>query len=89
MTKNLVSSIFLKAPSGLIRLLSDSLAFKSSRSHTFVYFFCCKINFLPDDKILDLPKFKAFADDTLKMAQMLEFVTDRVDNIVAKGGHAA
>ena len=34
------------------------------------------------------PKFKAFADDQSKVAQMLKFAPDRVENIVGKGENA-
>ena len=33
---------------------------------------------VPNNKILDLTKFKEFADDTSNMAQMIEFVYDWV-----------
>ena len=44
---------------------------------------------LPNDKILDQTKLKAFADDTFNVAQMLTFVFDRIDNIVGKGEKAS
>ena len=46
------------------------------------------INTVPNDKILDLPKFKAFADDKKIQAQKLKFVLGRVENIVGKGENA-
>ena len=43
------------------------------------------INPLPDDKILDWSKLKAFADDKLNVTKMIISVFDRVENIVGKG----
>ena len=43
---------------------------------------------LPNDKILDMSKFKAFADDTLNVYQILKFSLGRVENIVGKGENA-
>ena len=45
-------------------------------------------NALPDDKILDLTKLKAFANDKLNIAKMTVFLYDRVENIVGKGENA-
>ena len=39
---------------------------------------------LPNDKIFDLSKFKAFADDNLNVYQKLKFALGRVANIVGK-----
>ena len=46
--------------------------------------FACLVNPLPDDKILDWSKLKAFADDKLNV-KMIISVSDRVGNIVGKG----
>ena len=46
-------------------------------------------NSLPNDKILDWSKLKAFADDKLKVATIMIFVLDSVENIVGKGENAA
>ena len=46
------------------------------------------INSLPNDKILDSSKFKAFADDKRILTQKLKFVSRRVENIVGKGENA-
>ena len=46
------------------------------------------LSLLPNDKMLDLSKLKAFADDTLNMPQMTKFVYDRIENIVEKGENA-
>ena len=43
---------------------------------------------LPDDKILDVTKLKAFADDRINEAQVMISVFDRVENIVGKGENA-
>ena len=45
----------------------------------------CHINSLPDDKILDWSKLRAFADDKIKLAKMMIFVFDGIENIVRKG----
>ena len=42
-------------------------------------------NSLPNDKILDWFKFKAFVDNKLNMTQASKFVSDRAENIVGKG----
>ena len=46
------------------------------------------INSFPNDKILDLTKLKAFADDKLKIAKMRISLFDRVENTVGKGENA-
>ena len=46
------------------------------------------INSLPNDKILDWSKLKAFADDKINVAEKLSFVLGRVENIVEKGENA-
>ena len=43
------------------------------------------INSLPNDKILDWPKRKGFADDNLNVAEMMIMLDDRVKNIVGRG----
>ena len=42
-------------------------------------------NPFPHDKILDLTKLKAFADEKLNVSKMIISVFDRVENIVGKG----
>ena len=44
-----------------------------------------ELNPLPDDKILDETKLKAFADDKLNVTKMVTSVFNRVENIVGKG----
>ena len=46
------------------------------------------VNSLPNDKILDLSKFKAFADDKIKILKMMIFVLDRVENTAGKRENA-
>ena len=43
---------------------------------------------LPDDKILGLPKLKAFADDKLNVTQNVKYVFHRIENIVGKEENA-
>ena len=43
------------------------------------------LNSLPNDKILDQFKFKAFSDNKINAAEMIISLTDRVENIVGKG----
>ena len=42
------------------------------------------LNSLPNDNILDWPKFKAFADYKLKMVQIIKFLFDGVENVIEK-----
>ena len=46
--------------------------------------FCCLVNPLSDDNILTLSKLKAFADDKVNVAQNIEVVFHRIENIVGK-----
>ena len=43
---------------------------------------------LQNNKILDLPELKAFADDKIKLTQKLKFTLGRVEKIVGKGENA-
>ena len=43
-----------------------------------------ELNSLPNNKILDKSKLKAFADNNIISAKMMIFVSDRVENIVGK-----
>ena len=45
-------------------------------------------NSLPNGKILNVTKLKAFADNKLNIAKMKIFLFDRVENAVAKGENA-
>ena len=42
-------------------------------------------NPIPNDKLLDWFKLKAFTDDKIKELKVMIFVFDRVENIVVKG----
>ena len=46
------------------------------------------LNLLLDDKILGLPKFKAFADDKSNVTQNIRVVFHRIENIVGKEENA-
>ena len=46
------------------------------------------VNSLPNDKILDWPKLKAFAHDKMNVTEKFELVLERVQNIVGKGENA-
>ena len=43
---------------------------------------------LPDDKIIALSKLKAFASNNIIVGQMVQFLFDRIENIVGKGENA-
>ena len=47
-----------------------------------------RVNTLPHDKILDLSKLKAFADDNSNVNSKLKFALGRVENIAGKGENA-
>ena len=47
-----------------------------------------KAKTLPNDKILNLSKFKAFADDNINVTQKEKVVFGRVENIVGKAENA-
>ena len=46
------------------------------------------LNSLPNDRILDWSKLKAFTDNKIKVLKMMIFVFDKVENIVGKGENA-
>ena len=46
------------------------------------------VNSLPNNKILDWSRLKAYADNNLNVHQKLNFVLGRVENIVGKGENA-
>ena len=50
--------------------------------------FAKQIKPLPDDKILGLPKLKAFADDKLSVTQNVKIVFHRIEYIVRKEENA-
>ena len=45
-------------------------------------------NLLSNNKILDWSKLEAFAENKINVTQKLEFVSERVENIVRKGENA-
>ena len=45
-------------------------------------------NTFPNEKILDVSKLKAFADDKLSIARMMISLIDRIENTVGKGENA-
>ena len=55
---------------------------------TLVQFVVKKFNSLPNDKILDWSKLKAFADEKINVTEKLKFVLGRVESIVGKGENA-
>ena len=59
------------------------LSWKSARERN-----TCDFNSLPNDKILNWSKVKAFADANIKVLKKLIFVFDGVENIVGKGENA-
>ena len=46
------------------------------------------LNSLPNNKILDYSKFKAFAEDKVILTKTLNFVLGRAENFVGKGENA-
>ena len=46
-------------------------------------------NPLSNDKIVDLAKLKAFADDKFHVAEMIIFLSEKTENIVGKGENAS
>ena len=52
--------------------------------HLSFYHTILTFNPLPDDKILGLPKLKAFADDKLNVTQNVKVVSHRIENIMGK-----
>ena len=47
-----------------------------------------RFNPLPDEKMLGLPKLKAFADDKLNVTQNVEAFFPRIENIMGKEENA-
>ena len=47
-----------------------------------------RVNSLPNDKIFDCSKLKAFADQKINVTEKLKFVLGRVENNVGKGENA-
>ena len=53
-----------------------------------MYRFFQRLTSLPNNKILDVTKLKAFADNKINVAQMMTSVFDRVENLVKKAENA-
>ena len=60
----------------------------TNKSATITHTVSNVVNSLPNDKILDQPKFKTFADDKINVTEKLKFVSGRVENILGKGENA-
>ena len=61
------------------------------KKNCFYYVYCLILysdNTLPNDKILDVTKLKAFADDKLNVTKMMISLYDRVENTLGKGENA-
>ena len=54
----------------------------------FIPSFLLPYNPLPDYKILVTSKLKGVTEDNINVAQMMEFVIYRIENIVGKGENA-
>ena len=70
-----------------IELVKAAIAATAVVMASYLWFFCC-INNLPNDRILHLSKFKAYADDKINVVQKLKFVLEMVENIVGKEENA-
>ena len=46
------------------------------------------MNFLPQNKVAHISNLKPFAKNKLDVAQVIEFVFERIENLVAKGENA-
>ena len=55
---------------------------------TSIFSFSDSFNFLPNNKILDWTKFKAFADNKINVTKNFRFAFDRVENWGGKGENA-
>ena len=62
--------------------------FKTSYGYICIWTAKIGVNSSPNDKILDVSKLKAFADDKMNVARIMIPVFDRVENIVVKGENA-
>ena len=68
------------------KIICDSCPVKWGRLHLQQVSTC--VNSLPNHKILDWSKLKAYADDKINVTQKLKFALGRVENIVEKGENA-
>ena len=67
------------------KLKLSSVVNKEMVSPSMVSPSCDIVNSLPNDKILDWSKFKAFAEDKENVTQKLKFMFKMVENLVGKG----
>ena len=68
---------------GLMKALELS-SIKSFHTDNSKVLLCDKVNSLPSDKILEVSKFKAFADNIINVTEKLKFALRRVENIGGK-----
>ena len=47
-----------------------------------------RVNSLPNDKVLDWSKLKAFSDDKINVTEKFKFDSERIENILGKGENA-
>ena len=63
--------------------------FKYEKKHRNPHYCNCiekkNLNSLPNDQDLDLSKLKGFADDNLNLTLKLQFILERIENIVGNG----
>ena len=64
-----------------------TVRFSNSMLHAYTCTFYI-INSFPDDINLPLSKLKAFGDDKFNVAKMIQFLCERVENVVGKGENA-
>ena len=68
--------------------LESTERIQESPGHCNILIYLTMLNSLPNDKILDWSKLKAFADDKLNATEKLKFVLGWIENIVGKGENA-
>ena len=69
-------------------ILSKGCLKSGLRAKVLMICHATNISKLPNDKVLDISKLEALADDKLNMTQELEFNLGCVKNIVGKGENA-
>ena len=65
-----------------------TILYRSTKLLDYYFRFMNRINPLPVDNILGLPKFKAFADAKLNVIQDIKVVLHRIENTVGKEENA-
>ena len=81
--------IFLKYLFTLIYMCFDEHINKIQSNTTFTNPLSSSYNFLPNNKVLDWSKLKAFADNKVNSTEKLKFVFGSVENVVGKGENAS